>query len=96
MRLIWSEPALADLRGINDYLRQHDPRAAIAALQAINNKAKLLLQFPRLGPALDEGQRYASVSSTAYVLVYAIKRDHVEIHRLYDSRQDWLAGIERL
>jgi plasmid stabilization system protein ParE len=96
MRLIWSEPALEDLRGINDYLRQHDPRAAIAVLRSINSKATLLLQFPRLGPALDEAQRYASVSGTAYVLVYAIKHDHVEIHRVYDSRQDWLAGIERL
>jgi len=96
MRLIWSEPALKDLRGINDYLRQYDPRAAIATLQAINSKAKLLLQFPRLGPVLDETQRYASVTRTAYVLVYAIKRDRVEIHRIYDSRQDWLAGIERI
>jgi plasmid stabilization system protein ParE len=95
MRLIWSQPAFEDLRGINDYLRQHDPRAAIAALRAINAKAKLLLQYPGSGPPLDEVQRYVSVSRTAYVLVYAIKRDRVEIHRVYDSRQDWLAGIER-
>jgi toxin ParE1/3/4 len=95
MRLIWSEPALKDLRGINDYLRQHDPRAAITALRAINTKAKLLRRFPGLGPPVDEAQRYVSVSRTTYVLVYAIKRDGVEIHRVYDSRQDWLAGIQK-
>ena len=95
MRLIWSDPAVADLRGINDYLRQHDPRAAITALRAINAKAKLLRRFPGLGPPVDEARRYVSVSRTPYVLVYVIKPDRVEIHRVYDSRQDWLTGAER-
>jgi len=95
MRLIWSQPALDDLRGINDYLRQHDPRTAINALRAINAKARLLRRFPGLGPPVDEARRYVSVTRTTYVLVYAIRQDRVEIHRVYDSRQDWLAESER-
>jgi plasmid stabilization system protein ParE len=95
MRLIWSGPALNDLRGINDYLRQHDSRAAIAALRAINDKARLLLQFPGLGPSMVAEQRYVSVTRTPYVLVYAIERERVEIYRAHDSRQNWFTGLER-
>jgi len=94
MRLIWSEPALQDLRGINDYLRQHDPRVAIAALRAIGAKAKLLQSFPGLGPAVDEKLRFVSVVRTPYVLVYAIRGGQVEVHRVHDSRRDWQREIE--
>ena len=94
MRLIWSKPALQDLTNIDAYLEAHDPQAATTALRAINTKAKLLREFPGLGPAFDESVRYVSVSRTPYVLVYAIRRGQVEIIRVYDSRQDWRREID--
>lgn len=94
MRLIWSRPALKDLGRIDAYLESHDPRAAIAALRAINSTAKLLQQFPGTGPTYDGAARYVSVARTPYVLVYVARPDQIEIVRVYDSRQDWRRDIE--
>jgi plasmid stabilization system protein ParE len=90
MRVSWSRDAVRDLQAIYDYLEQHDPRAAVRALQAIREKALLLLEFPNLGPPLDGGVRRLSVTGTSHVIVYETQPDRLSVLRIFDTRQDWL------
>lgn len=48
-RLIWTEPALADLESIADYIALDKPEAARKYVQRVFQAAERLIQFPRSG-----------------------------------------------
>lgn len=89
-RLTWSPAARRDLHAIDAFLLERDARAAVRTLQAIRASAGRLLDYPRIGRALDEPFRVLGVRGTPYLLVYRLRGGEVEIIRIRHSRENWL------
>ncbi|VVT24379.1 conserved hypothetical protein [Sphingomonas sp. EC-HK361] len=91
MRLIWSAPALDDLRGIDDWLtREASAGVALRNLAAIRFRAKFLQDFPRGGRPLQNGQRVLVVYDTPYLIRYQIIDRVVSVVRVHHEREGWL------
>ena len=90
-RVSWTAPANADLRGINNWLRQETTsRFAIQTLAAIRFRAKFLEDFPRGARPLKDGTRVLRVLQTPYLIRYRIVDDVVQVLRIHHEREDWL------
>lgn len=61
--IIWSEPALADLEAIADYIALEDPRAASALVRRVVDHVALLAEHPESGsrPAELGRSRYRQI-----------------------------------
>lgn len=55
--IIWTEPALADLDGIADYIALDKPDAASRLVKRVFDHVKLLGNHPELGPRIPELSR---------------------------------------
>ncbi len=53
-RLIWSEPALANVQRLFRFLAEKNPAAAKRAVKAIRDGVKILAQHPQVGRVVDE------------------------------------------
>jgi toxin ParE1/3/4 len=89
-RLIWSEASLRDLKLIDRFISRDDPRAAATMLQRIVEAAKLLEQYPALGPIVTGNVRFLKARRTPFVVIYKIGDDGVEIIRVRHAREDWM------
>lgn len=89
-RLIWSPAARGDLAGIEGWFAERDPAAGIATLRAIRATLERLCDYPRMGRAVEEPFRALGVRGTAYILVYRLREDAVEIIRVLHGRENWL------
>ena len=71
-RLTFSPRATLDLERLQEFLREHDPDAAIAAVQAIVHAVSVLEQHPLIGRSAEEGMRELVISRgrTGYVALY--------------------------
>ena len=83
MRVIWSEPALADLAEIRQYIEQDNPEAARRVIRRIKAAVRQLRRFPQLGRAAPEpGVRVFIIPGTPYLVPYTLQRNHVAIVRV--------------
>lgn len=53
-RLIWSEPALANVRHLYRFLAEKNPAAAGRAVKALRAGAKILAVHPRVGRVVED------------------------------------------
>lgn len=53
-RLIWSEPALANVQRLFRFLAEKNPAAAKRAVKAIRDGVKILARHPQVGRVVDE------------------------------------------
>jgi plasmid stabilization system protein ParE len=91
--IIWSRPALEDLRRINDWLtRDAEPDHAIRTLAAIRRRAEFLEQFPHGGRPLRDGVRVLLVYETPYLIRYRIATSRVDVLRVHHERENWVVG----
>ena len=65
--VIWSEPALADLEAIADYIALDNPRAAADLVRRVLSHVEQLAEHPRSGPKLPKlpelrGWRHRQIS----------------------------------
>lgn len=93
-RLIWSEASLRDIVGIDEFLTAENPMAAARIARAIRATALRLLDYPRVGRALNENFRVLGVRTTPYLIIYRLRLGNVEIARVRHSRENWLAEVE--
>jgi len=56
-KVIWSNPAITDLKEICDYIAKRDPTAALKVGQGILEHVCLLESFPLIGPPYPRGSR---------------------------------------
>lgn len=90
MRVIWSPPALDDLRGIDDWLtREAPPGFALRTLASVRHRARFLEDFPRGGRPIADGHRILRVHETPYLIRYRIVDAVVEVIRVHHEREDW-------
>ncbi|HXY77818.1 MAG TPA: type II toxin-antitoxin system RelE/ParE family toxin [Candidatus Acidoferrales bacterium] len=91
MELRWSGPAADDLERICAWIERDNPEAAQRVAKIIYEGCGQLKQFPNLGRASSRmnGRRELVFPPLPYVAVYQIKKDVVEISRIFHGAQDW-------
>ena len=91
-RISWTSPALADLRGINEWLtRETNHRFAMRTLAHIRFRVRFLETHPRAARLLKDGTRVLRVLSTPYPIRYRLVGDLVL--RVHHEREDWLLDL---
>lgn len=89
MRLRRTARAEQDLIDIWRYIARHNEPAANRLLDRIDEKCRLLVRFPEIGPARDDiapGLRYVPYGS--YLILYRLLPNVVEIVRVVHGRRD--------
>jgi toxin ParE1/3/4 len=90
VRIVWLRAAERNLEEQLDYIAERNPRAADALADKISASIAHLADNPRRGrPGRVAGTRELVVSGTAYIVVYAVRTDHVRIHRVLHGAQRW-------
>ncbi len=88
--LVWTSPALADLRSIEGWLEQAaGPRFAVQMLSAIRERATFLYDFPHGGRPEADGSRVLRVLNTPYLILYRLTPERTELLRIRHEREDW-------
>jgi toxin ParE1/3/4 len=90
VEIIWSEPALADLDAIADYIALDNPRAASELVRRVFPHTDQLAEHPRSGPKLPElpGWRYRQISEPPCRVIYRHEKDKVFVlHIVRAERQ---------
>ncbi|MBN2309678.1 MAG: type II toxin-antitoxin system RelE/ParE family toxin [Candidatus Hydrogenedentes bacterium] len=89
-RLIWTEPALADLDAIAEYIALDNPRAASRFVRRVFDTAKRLEAHPRSGKRPPELTRthYREIVVPPCRVFYRLEKDNVYI--LYVMRSEQL------
>ena len=86
----WTDPAIADLRDIDDYWSAYDTASAERVAALIEAASGFLATMPRAGPALRRSDaRKWLVGATPYLLIYRVLEDGIQILRVHHGRQDW-------
>lgn len=90
-RVNWTTPALRQLEDIQDYIAQHDPRAAYALAQRIHTHVnEQLPEFPQSGR---EGRvpetRELIIPGTSYIVAYRIGDDAIEVLTVMHGAKLW-------
>jgi toxin ParE1/3/4 len=89
-RLIWTEPALADLEAVADYIALDNPAAACRLVQRVFDNVERLKRFPTSGKHPSEIPRspYREVVVTPCRIFYRVEADAVFV--LYVMRAERL------
>jgi toxin ParE1/3/4 len=91
VQVIWTEPALADLEEIHDFIAEDSPRHAEAVVLRIQAAVLRLADFPLSGRAVPEfaPSDYRAVFSGPYRIIYRYvpDQDMVLINAIYHGRQ---------
>jgi addiction module RelE/StbE family toxin len=91
MRIRWTTDAASDLERIAIYLLRENPSAARKVTHTITDGITALTRFPNRGrPGHVEDTRELLFPSLPYITVYSVKRQVIEILRIYHAAQDWL------
>jgi toxin ParE1/3/4 len=89
MRIRWTPAAAADLKGIHDYLSEHEPHLARSTVIAIREAVRSLRTFPNRGrKGREEGTRELLHQRLPQIVAYRVKDDAVEIVRIWHPAQD--------
>lgn len=89
MRLVWTDPAVADREAIYKYVEAENPRAALALDDRFMRAAERLLSHPHLGrPGRLAGTR-EFVVNPRYILVYSIEADLLLILAVLHTARQW-------
>jgi toxin ParE1/3/4 len=91
MRLLWTGPALSDLRSLSADMAKDSERAANAMVARIVDRAeRQLSRLPESGsPGRVAKTRELAISGTPYVLPYRIVGDTIHILRVFHSARRW-------
>lgn len=91
-KVIWTEPAVADLEDICFYIAQNDPEAALLVARGIVAHTDLLATFPFIGPAYPRGSRGALrlIVYRSYRILYDVdeSREGVKIVHIWHGARD--------
>ena len=89
-QVIWTEPALAELDAIADYIALDNPEAAKALVQRVFRRVEHLSVYPRSGskPRELKGWRYRQVIERPCRVFY--RQDGSRIYILYVMRAERL------
>lgn len=80
MRIVWLENARLDLQSIHDFIAADSSAVARSFAQRLISSVEALVEFPRRGRAgRMPGTLELVVTGTAYLAIYRLRDDLVEI-----------------
>ena len=88
MEVRWTAPAAQDLENIALHIRQDDPETARRVAQALYERAMSLDTMPNRGRPGRIAETRELVLAP-YIIVYRVRRNAVEILRIYHGAQNW-------
>jgi toxin ParE1/3/4 len=91
LEIVYRPAALSDLDTIYDYLALEDPRRAIAFIDEIRERCRVLRDYPELGPArenLAPGIRIYPMPHRV-IVAYRITEATIEVTRVFSGGQDY-------
>ena len=89
MRLRLLAEAARDLRNIFDFIEQDNPETARDVARRLMKSIQLLAQNPSVGrPSKTKAIREWSVPDLPYVVPYRVRRDSVDVLRIYHTRRN--------
>jgi toxin ParE1/3/4 len=98
MRITYLSLAVLDLAEIRNYLATHNPDAAQRVGRRLSEIINRLQKFPNLGqPGRIFGTRELNtpkIGKTAYLVVYRVKNDTIQILRVLPGMRDIDAILE--
>ncbi|MBW2701934.1 MAG: type II toxin-antitoxin system RelE/ParE family toxin [Deltaproteobacteria bacterium] len=88
--ILWTDPALEDLRDIREYVSRDDPSAAKGLADKIRKGVLRLADHPLSGRIVPElaGLDYREVIISPYRIVYMAKQNRVIILRVWHGRSE--------
>ena len=91
-RLIWSEAALSDVRRLHSFLHAKNRLAAVRAVRALRQGAKLLALHPEIGRPMDDmplefRERVIEFGQGGYVAMYHFDGERVVILGIKHGRE---------
>ena len=94
MKVAWSEPAVADLVAIHDYIARDSPRYAQRFVERLIAAAEPLESFPQLGRIVPEGDgRHRELLVRSYRIIYRVEGQEILIVTVVHGSRD-LAGAD--
>ena len=88
MRVRLSVQATADRQRLAAFLAEHDPRAALRAVDAITTGIARLADMPRIGQRVGGARElYIRFGDSGYVVQYRIDPDAVLVARIFHMRE---------
>jgi toxin ParE1/3/4 len=92
VRVRWLRTALANLDAEAEYIAEDNPGAAGRVVQRVFRAVDLLKTNPALGRAgRVAGTRELVVPETPYIIPYRVRKDAVEILRVFHAARKWPA-----
>ncbi|HEY2659828.1 MAG TPA: type II toxin-antitoxin system RelE/ParE family toxin [Caulobacteraceae bacterium] len=90
MRIVWTGPAIGDLRAARDYIALDSPTAAFEQVILVLAAVDGLLPFPPHGrPGRRLGTRELVVGRTPFIVPYRVNGDAIEVLRVLHGRRRW-------
>lgn len=91
MEVRWSLLAAEDLERICERIERDHPEAARRVARTIYDGCARLEHSPYLGRASQRmrGRRELVFAPLPYIAVYTLKREAIEISRIFHGAQDW-------
>ena len=89
-KLRWTDPAVADLQAIKDYISQDSEESAISLLEKIIAAPERLIQFPEIGRIVpeSENQRIREIIAVRnYRVIYLWEEPFIYILGIIHVRQ---------
>jgi toxin ParE1/3/4 len=90
MKILWTEPAIEDLRNLHGYIAKDSDVYASSFVQRIILAVDRLSDFPRLGRIVPEAEQETirELLYQNYRIIYRIKSDFIEILTVIHGRRD--------
>jgi len=87
--IVWTEPALADLEAIAEYVALDKPAAADLLVSRVVQHVEQLAEFPLSGPVPKElrGSRYRQIVEPPCRVIYRVDGERVSIVHVMRSEQ---------
>jgi addiction module RelE/StbE family toxin len=89
-KIVWSPEALADLRGIHDYIARDSETIASNFIERLLNDVDRLAEFPLIGPRIREFKRspYRHLIVRPYRVIYRVADDAVFVIAVVHGARD--------
>jgi toxin ParE1/3/4 len=90
VRVKWLRTAIANLKAEAEYISRDSPAAAARTVAAIAGAVALLETYPSIGrPGRVSGTRELVVPGTPYIIPYRVRRDQIELIRVFHGARKW-------
>ncbi len=88
--VIWSRPAMADLRAIHDFIAHDSPFYAKKVTHDIREKTSLLERVPNVGKKVPEinHDQIRELSAYSYRIIYEIRQQGIVVLAIVHKRRD--------